>query len=187
VTILVVITACVLLLTHRSQARSLSLAFEKYGTIWDYPAPEMAFLQFTNASDRSYCLPMTGGTNTLLQDSPFRSYSASYMVDYEFSDLTNPKPQVSIASWGQCVVVAPHSAIRLRVALPPKGRTRRVAVFCAEQPSGSPRPFWTNGIGLRILRVMPRSVAHKVLWSQPAVQRIWCDRELSHLGERLTE
>ena len=187
VAVLVIVTACVLLLAHRSQARLISVVFEEYGTLWDYPGEEVAFLQFTNASDKTYGLPMTGGTNTLLRDSPLGSSSASYLVDCEFSDQPILVPRASIASWGLCVAVAPHSAVRLRVALPPKGRTRRVAVLCAEQPSGSPRRFWTNGIGLSIFRMLPRSVGRKLLFSQPAVERVWCDRELSPAGERLAE
>jgi hypothetical protein len=179
-TVLAIATACVLLLTHPSPTRSLSLVFERYGTIWDNPVQELAFLQFTNTSDRTYGLPMTGGTNTLLHDSPFSSLGASYLVDCEFSDQANRMPQASTARWGLCVAVAPHSSVRVRVALPPKGPKGRVAVLCAEMPSGSPRRFWTTAIGVGILRTLPRSVGKKLLFSQPAVLKVWSDRELSH-------
>ena len=183
--VLAVVTACVLLLTHHSQARSLSLVFERYGTLWDNPVQDVAFLLFTNSSERTYALPMMGGTNTFLQDSPFGSYNASYMVDCEFSDQASP--EFSVASWGQCVAVAPHSSVRLRVALPPKGQKRRVAVLCAELPSENQGRFWTKGIGLRILGVLPRSVGKKLLFSWPSVVKVWCDGELSYPGETLTE
>jgi hypothetical protein len=64
VAILVGVTPTVLLMTHRTQALSLSLAFERYGSIldFDYSVQDVAFLWFTNSSDKSYCLPMMGGT-----------------------------------------------------------------------------------------------------------------------------
>jgi hypothetical protein len=64
VAVLVGVTACVLLTTHRSQARSLSLVFERYGSAmdFDYSVQDVAFLWFTNLSGQSYCLPMMGGT-----------------------------------------------------------------------------------------------------------------------------
>ena len=187
VTVIVGVTPCVLLMTHRPQARSLSLAFESYGTDLDFY--DVAFLRLTNSSDRTYCLPMTGGTNTFQRDMQVGHYhySGSYMVSCEFSDQAHPMPQVSVTSWGPCLVLAPHSAVRLRVPLPPKGQQRRVAVLCAEQPSGSPRRFWTHGIGLSILRTVPHSVGMKLLFSQPAVLRVWSDRELLHPGEKLTK
>ena len=182
-------TACVLLMTHQSQARSLSLVFEKYGSTTDvgFNVQAVAFLWFTNSSDKSYCLPMMGSTNTFQRDTPLGYDSGSYLIRWEFGDQANPMPQVSFAGLGLCRVVGPHSAVRLRVPLPPEGQKRRVAVLCAKQPSGSPRPFWTKGIGLSILRTLPRSVGMRLLFSQPAVLRVWCDRELSHPGERLTK
>jgi hypothetical protein len=150
----------------------------------DFFVEDVAFLWLTNSSDRTYCLPMTGGTNTLLWDTPLglgryqQQRSQSYMVDCEFSDQTIRS--INPMQWGQCLTLAPRSAVRLRVPLPPEGQNRRVAVLCTEAPSGSPRRFWTNGIGLSILRALPRSVGMKVLFSQPAVLRVWCDRELSN-------
>jgi hypothetical protein len=176
-------TVCVVVLAHRAQAPSLSLVFERYSGPSDFFIPDVAFLRFTNSSDKTYWLPMAGGTNTLAQDSPIGPYRASYLVDCQFSDQANTKPRVSVMSWGKCVGVAPHSAVRLRVPLPPPGQTRRVAVLCAEEPSGSPRRFWTHGLGLTVLRMLPRSVGLRLLFSQPAVLRVWCDRELSHPAE----
>jgi hypothetical protein len=189
VAVLVGVTACVLLMTHRTQARSLSLVFERYGstTDFDYSVQDVAFLWFTNSSDKSYCLPMMGSTNTFQRDTPLGYDSGSYLIKWEFGDQANPMPQVSFASLGLCHVVGPHSAVRLRVPLPPEGQKRRVAVLCVEEPSWSPRLFWTKGIGLSILRTLPRSVGMKLLFSQPAVLRVWCDRELSHPAERLTK
>lgn len=180
--VLVGATTCALLTTHPSQARCLLLVFEKYGTSSDlgFNVQDVAFLWFTNSSDKSYVLPMMGSTNTFQRDTPFSSDSGSYLVRWESGDQANLIPQLSLASLGLCHVVGPHSAVRLRVPLPPEGQKRRVAVLCAEQPSGSPRPFWTKGIGLSILRTLPRSVRKRLLFSQPAVLRVWCDRELSH-------
>jgi len=179
--------ACVLLMTHRSQAHSLSLVFERYGSTTDLGlnVQDVAFLWFTNSSDKSYCLPMMGGTNTFQRDTPIGYASGSYMIRWEFGDQVSPGLQVSFEGLGLCHVVAPHSAVRIRLPLQPRGEQRRVAVLCAAMPSGSPRAFWTNGIGLSILRTLPRSVGKKLLFSQPAVLRVWCDRELSHPDERL--
>ena len=190
-TLLVGVTACVLLMSRRSQARSLSLVFERYSTQTDFFVQDVAFLWLTNSSDRTYGLPMTGGTNTFLWDTPLglgrykQQRSGSHMVNCEFSG--EPIRSMDPMQWGQCLTLAPHSAIRLRVPWPPEGQKRRVAVLCAEQPSGSPRRFWTKGIGLSILRTLPRSVGMKLLFSQPGVLRVWCDRELSHPGEGLTK
>jgi hypothetical protein len=195
VTALGAVTVFVLLITQRSQARPLSLLFERYGTVttMDLFAQDVAFFWITNSTDKTYGLPMTGSTNTHLPDAPIAfsreqsSSEGSYLVMYEFRDQTptgSTHPPVSFASLGRCLTLGPHSAVRLRVALPPDGQKRRVAVLFTEQPQG-PRRFWTNGIGLSILRTLPRSVGRKLLFSQPAVQRVWCDRELSHDGERL--
>jgi len=64
VAVLAGVTTCVLLMTHRSQARTLSLVFERYGSIldFDYSVQDVAFLWFTNSSDKSCCLPMMGNT-----------------------------------------------------------------------------------------------------------------------------
>jgi hypothetical protein len=200
VTVLLIAAAYVLLTTRPIQARSLSLAFERYSTDSDLYVQDVAFLWLTNSSDRTYYLG-TGGANTLLPDTLIafgryeRQNSQSYMVNCEFSDQTNTMQQrhsfradrrgiswVSFASWGQSVELAPNSAVRLRVALPPKGQKRRVAVLCAELPAG-PARFWTNSIGLSILRTLPRPIARKVLRSELTVLRVWCDRELSHPGD----
>ena len=153
-------TACVLLTAHRSQARSLSLVFERYGstTGFDLSVQDVAFLRFTNSSDKSYGLPMMGGTNTFQRDRLIGYDSGSYLIRWEFGDQANPVPHVPFASLGLCYTVAAHSAVRIRIPLPPRGEQRRVAVLCAEMPSGSPRRFWTKGIGLSILRTLPRSV-----------------------------
>src|SRR5438093_6399256 len=94
-TVLVVVIAGVPLITHRSQARSLSLVFERYSTRADLFVQDVAFLRLTNSSDRTYCLAMTGGTNTFEWDAPFTflsdkqpQHSASYMVICEFSGQT---------------------------------------------------------------------------------------------------
>jgi hypothetical protein len=182
-------TACVLLMTRQTQARSLSLVFENYGTTTDsdFNVQDVAFLWFTNSSDKAYGLPMVGSTNTFQRDTLIGHDSGSYMIMWEFRDQANPMPRVSFATLGLCHVVAPHSAVRLRVPLPPQGQKRKVAVLCAEQPSDAPRTFWTKGIGLSMLRALPRSVGRKLLFAEPAVLRVGCDRELSQPGERLTK
>src|SRR5262245_48921866 len=185
VTVLVVVTACGLLITHRFEGCSLSLVFERYSTKSDLLAQDVAFLWLTNSSDRTYYLAMTGGTNTLMPDTLpglggyKQQHHESYMVSCEFSDQTPSDSRDLIQQASKCLALAPHSAVRLRVALPSKGQKRRVAVLCLEPPPGT-RPLWTNGIGLSLLRRLPRSVAKRVMQRQPTVLRVWCDRELSH-------
>lgn len=185
-TVLVAVTACVLSIIHRPQAHSLSLVFERYSTRMDFSVEDMAFLWITNSSDRTYWLPLTGGRDAYLLDTPMglggykQPISGSYMVNCEFSG--EPTRPVNPMLWGQCLPLAPHSAFRVRVPLPPEGTKRKVAVLVCEPLSG-PRPFWTNSIGMRILRALPRSAAHKLLLRQPAVLRVWCERELSQPGK----
>jgi len=193
VTVLGAVTLAVLLITQRSQAPPLSLLFERYGTVTtmdpymlDLSVQDVAFLWITNASDKDYFVPMAGGTNTSLLDAPIgfkqSPSGGSSMPMCEFRDQPpadiTPRP-VSFANLGLCVNVGPHSAVRLRVALPPEGRKRKVAVLCGEAPSGI-RPFWTNSLGRTVLGVLPRSVARRAMWREPAVLRVWLDRELSH-------
>jgi hypothetical protein len=196
VTVLGAVTVSVLLLTHRSPARPLSLLFERYGTVttMDLSDHDVAFLWITNSSAKTYGFGMMGGTNTYLRDAPFgfsrkqSSSDGSYMPICEFRDLTrggSTHPPVSFASLGLCMTVGPHSARRLRVALPPEGQKRKVAVLCIELPLPGTRPFWTTSIGLTVLRMLPRSVARKAMHRDPAVLRVWCDRELSRDPERL--
>jgi len=190
------VTVSVVLITHRSQAPPLSLLFERYGTVttmdpfaMHFFVQDVAFLWITNSSAKTYYVAMAGGTNTSLPDAPIgfqqSSSGGSFMPMCEFRDQppagSVPSP-VSFASLGLCVNVGPHSAVRLRVALPPEGQKRKVAVLCTEPPPGI-RPFWTSSMGRTVLRVLPRSVARKAMWRQPAVLRVWCDRELSHRGE----
>lgn len=183
---LVVVIACGLWLARRPAAPALSLVFERYSTGADFLVHDVAFLWFTNASDRAYGLPMTGGTNTFERDTPLGRQLGSVLVNCEFSDGPKPPP-VTFASLGLCHVAAPHSAVRVRVPLPPPGRPRRVAVLCAEMPSGTPRVFWTKGIGLSLLRWLPRSMGRRLLFTPPEVLRVWCERELSNPGESPAE
>src|SRR5213594_315114 len=77
VIVLVAVTVSVLLITHRSQARPLSLLFERYGTVttmdrflMDLLVQDVAFLWITNSSDKTYYMAQAGGTNTSLPDAP---------------------------------------------------------------------------------------------------------------------
>jgi hypothetical protein len=188
VTALVAVATCVLLMGHRSQPPSLSLVFERYNTPLDFNVQDAAYLLLTNSSNIAYILPMAGGTNTFDPGTPldhFRGSYGSYMVLCEFSDLPDAAPHVSAMSWGKCLVLPPHSYVRLRVPLPPQSQKRKVALLCSEQPSFTPRQFWTKGIGLRIYGILPRSLGRKLLFSQPTVLRVWCDHELSHPDENL--
>jgi hypothetical protein len=160
----------------------------------DFYIPDVAFLWLTNASEKTYYLAMTGNTNTRQLDTPFvvggfkANSSESVMVDCYFSDRTptgtsNWAQRVSFTNASMCLGLAPHSAVRLRVALPLEGQKRKVAVLCTEPPAGPPR-FWTSNIGLSILRMLPRSVGRKIFQPKFPVLRVWCDRELSHSDDR---
>lgn len=172
----------VLWLRHPSPSQSLSLVFERYSTRTDLFLQDMAFLWITNSSDKAYLLPMAGGTDTFQMDAPvgFGSFkqevSGSYLVDYEFSGK-RPQP-VNPMLGGRALSLDPHSALRLRIPLPPGGATDKVAVLVWEQPSG-PSPFWRSRIGRSFLAMLPKSAARGVLSPQPTVLRVWCDHELS--------
>ena len=188
----------VLLKTGRSQPPPLSLLFERYGTVTTidpltmyFFAQDVAFLWITNSSDKTYCVAMAGGTNSSLPDAPIgfkqSSSGGSYMPMCEFRDQPpagSTPPPVSFASLGLCVNVGPHSAVRLRVALPPEGQKRKLAVLCTEPPPGV-GPFWTNRVGRTVIRVLPRAIALRAMLREPAKLRVWCDRELSQDRERL--
>ena len=74
--------ACVLLMPHQPQARSLSLVFERYGTTTDFAFnnQDVAFFWFTNASDKSFALPMAGSTNTFWREPALSFDRGSYLV-----------------------------------------------------------------------------------------------------------
>jgi len=189
-----VIVGARLLITRRPHALPLALRFERYGRVtttdpatMDLFVQDVAFLWITNSSDQTYFMAQAGGTNTYLPDEPIGlklSWSqVSYMPMCEFSDQPpagspRPLPPVTFGSLGQCVGVEPHSVLRLRVALPPEGQKRKIAVICTEPPLGV-RPFWTSRVGGIAIRLLPRSVARKAMWREPAVVKVWCDRELS--------
>jgi hypothetical protein len=194
VAVLAAVTVSVLLITHKSQAPPLSLVFERYGAIttmdpltMDLSAQDVAFLQITNSGDKAYFVATVGGTNTYLPDSPQILkpfwYQGSYLPMCEFSDQPLALP-ISYASLRTCVSVAPHSALRLRIPLPPEGQKRKVAVICMAPPPGV-RPFWTSKPGLIVLRSLPRAVAKKAMWREPKVMKVWCDREFPPRRETL--
>lgn len=178
------VTARLMFIPFHSQPRSLSLTFEKYGRTMDLSLDpeEVAFLWFTNGSDRSYQLPMVGSTNTSRRDSPF-TFDESVLVMYEFGNKVSAESQDLFWSLRYCRVVEPHSAIRIRVPLPLKCQRQKVSVICAEMPA-SPGAFWRTGIGYGIYRMLPRSVGMKLLGVQPTVERVWCNQELSRPGEK---
>ena len=194
------VTVSVLLLTGRSPARPLSLRFERYGTVttidpltMNICVQEVAFFWITNSSETIYYLAQAGGTNTSLRDAPIGLQPSwlegSFMPMCEFTDQpptgsTRPLPPVSFPSLGQCVLMGPHSAQRLRVPLPPAGQKRKFAVICTEPPPGI-RPFWCSSMGGTVIRLLPRAVAKKAMRREPALLRVWCDRELSHDRERI--
>ena len=187
-TLLVVVILSGPLLLRHPKACPLSLVFERYDTEMDLDFDEVAFLWLTNASEKTYRCAMTGNTSTRFLDTPigFGPYSESFMVACEFRDqtpggITKSTQPASFRNPSQSLVLTPHSAVRLRVALPPEGQKRKVAVLCEEQAVRLPR-FWFSKFGLSVLRTLPREVQSKVI--EPAVLRVWCAQELSHPDER---
>jgi len=178
------VTARLLFVPFQSQPRSVSLVFEKYGRTMDlkFDPDVVAFLWFTNASDKRYLLPIAGSTNTSQRDSPF-TFDESLLVMYEFDDKVSPDSDGLLGSFGSCHVVEPHSAVRLRVPLPLKCHKLKVSVICAEIPA-LPRPFWRTGIGFGIYRALPRSIGTKLVGTQPTVEHVWCNQELSRPDEK---
>ena len=167
---------CLPLISCGPQPLSASLVLEKYGRSTDgnFNSEDVVFLCFTNSSDKSYLLPMVGGTNTSQRDTPL-TFDASYLCIFIFDNQTNSMTQVIN---GPCLNVGPHSSARLRAPLPNNCRNRKVGVFCIETPMGS-GSFWTKGIGLGIFRILPRFLAMKLIISQPQEQWIWCNQVLS--------
>ena len=195
-TVLVAVTVSALRISQQPKALPLSLVFERYSTRMEVYLEDVAFLRLTNASDKTYCLAMTGNTNTRQLDTApsLGDYKAtnipseSVMVDCAFSDRTptgtsNWAQRVSFTNASQGLTLASHSAVRLRVPLPPEGQKRKVAVLCAELPTG-PSRFWFSSLGTTILRLLPRSVGRRMLQPKFPVLRVWCDRELSHSDDR---
>jgi hypothetical protein len=178
--VLLGVMMCLPLITCGSQPRSVSLVFEKYGRSTDgsFKSEDVVFLCFTNSSDKSYLLPMVGGTNTSQRDTPL-TFDGSYLCIFVFDNQTNSMTQ---AMSGPCLVVGPHSSARLRVPLPIKCQNRKVGVFCLQTSMG-PGSFWTKGIGWGIFRMLPRFLAVKLIASQPEELWIWCNQELSRPDE----
>src|SRR6185369_15011576 len=90
-TMLVAVAAGVLWIAQRSHPRSVSLVFERYSTRTDFFVQDVSFLWITNSGDKTYLLPMTGGTNTGQMDTMVglggykQPISGSYSVLCEFS------------------------------------------------------------------------------------------------------
>jgi hypothetical protein len=190
------VTVCLLLITKRPPACPLALLFERYGTFTtlDSGVNDVAYLSLTNSSDTTYCFALDG-TNTFTSDGPpgFNIYKLqhpspaemSYRAKYEFRDKTptgipTGKQRVSFASLGECMGIAPHASVRLRVALPPEGQKRKLAALCVALPVPTTRPFWSSSLGGTILRLLPRSLAQQAMHREPPVLRVWCDHELVH-------
>lgn len=181
--LLALIAVAILWMTRPSPAPPLALRFERYSKRSDFFDQTMAFFWITNASEKTYWVPMLGGTNTSQSDGIIGAsrFNGSYMFITEFSG--EPTRPINVMTWGQSMGLKPHSALRLRVALTPESRDQQVAVLCAEMPTG-PRPFWTNGIGRAVVRLVPRSFAHKLLWKPPTVTKVWCDEKLSSPAQK---
>ena len=179
-----------LLIVRRPKPEPLSFVFQRYSTAMDLHVEDVAFLWLTNASaDKTYYLAMPG-TNTSLRDAPtgFGPYKSkelgggSHLVACEFSDrtlagMTNWTEQGLFTSGPLCLTLQPHSAIRLRVPLPPQGQQRKVAALCAQVRM--PSPFWNGRLGFHLRSWLPRSVQQRMVQPRFAVAKVWCPQELS--------
>lgn len=171
----------------------LSLTFQRYSDLLDPYVDEAAFLWLTNASNKSYLLSMTGGTNTLVMDASFGRFRRSWMVNCEFSDQTptgwtNWTQQPSRSRGGKAYLsLAPNSGILVRVPLPANGRHRKAAVLCEAPATILTSPFWTSHVGVRVFCMLPQQLKNKVLGFDPVLLRVWCDRELSYPAASISQ
>lgn len=73
---------------------------------------------------------------------------------------------------------AAHSAISVRIPLPPDGRQRKVAVLCETTP-----PWWNIPALTKIIPHLPRWVLKRMAKDQPIFTPVWADGEFAHPGE----
>jgi hypothetical protein len=193
----IIASAAVFLVSRRDKtdSRLLSLTFQRYSDLDPYVG-DVGFFWLTNASDKTFLLCMTGGSNTLVLDTMFIPYKGnakeSYMVNCAFSDQTAQGwtnwVQEPLPSRGQntFLQLAPHSGIVIRAPLPASGQKRKVAVVCeAPLPAWRQSSLWSSGFGQALLRVLPRSVLRRLAQHQPTAIKVWCDQELSDPGGRI--
>jgi hypothetical protein len=184
-----------MILGHARQGHDpVSLTFERYSGVEPYVG-NVAFLRLTNTSNKTYLLAMTGNTNTFVFYNWFGRITESYMVNCEFSDQT---PTVR-TNWSQrpsadtrnnaYIELAPHSAIVIRVPVPPEGQRRRVKVLY--QPALADcrlSKFWFSPFGLFTTRVLVRTLPSSELSKLMNPRAVWlkarCGTELTnHCGE----
>ena len=161
----------------------VSLVFQRYSDLDPYVG-DVAFLWLTNASNRSYLLSMTGGSNTCVEDTDFGRHRESWMINCEFKDQTSngwtswvqmPSP---FSGSNRYVTLAPRSGMVVRVPLTADGQHRRVAALY--QSSDNTLAYWFTAIGVQLSRMLPQFARPQLLNPQPVLRRAWCSRELSY-------
>lgn len=164
----------------------VALIFQRYSDL-DPHVGEVAFLLLTNASSKSYFVSMTGGSNTLVLDTFWGRNRQSLLINCEFSDETaggwtnwTQMPSPSRGS-NAYATLGPCSGIVIRIPLAADGQRRKVAALY-EGPVTSSN-FWVTPAGLRVARMIPRSLRGQLLPSF-SLRRAWCDRELSYPTEQ---
>jgi hypothetical protein len=182
--------ACMILGHARQGDEPVSLTFERYSDLEPYVG-DVAFLRLTNASNKSYLLTMTGNTNTFVFYNWFGRIGESWMVNCEFSDQTptgrtnwsqQPSPVTSSNAYAE---LAPHSAIVIRVPVPPDGQRRRVAALYQPTASGWRQSrFWSTPFGLAMARILvrtlPKSELSKVANPRAVWLKAWYGTELTN-------
>ncbi len=186
---LVLIAAAVIawfvLIKPRQAGANLSLSFLRYSH-WDLYIPngEMAFLLLTNASATPYLLHMTGNKDTHIVDNVLGRWKESWEVDCEFHDTalmgrtntiqTPPRDTARNLN----VTVWPHSAVTIRVPVPPTGQKRRVAALCDAVPGPPSIPAWASKPGLISMLYWRLQLLRLTLSPNPEPVRVWCEREI---------
>jgi len=180
-----------------ADSQALSLTFQRYSDLDPYVYEDVGFFWLTNASDKTFLLYMTGGSNTMVLDTVLdmlvvankRKPKMSFMVNCAFSDQTaqgwSNWVQEPLPSRGRNALLqlAPPSGMVIRAPLPTNGQKRKVAAICE-----APVPAWrvwllTNGTAQPLVRMLPRWARHKFYEYKPTIIEVWCDQQLSHPGE----
>ncbi len=181
-----VITAALLPDAKPARDDGVSLTFMRYSELLDPPVGYAAFLMLTNTSSHTYCLQMTGGTNTLIRGFSQGVPSQSLLVNCAFHDEINGGWQ----DWRQTpppfqryVTLGPTSGMVIRVPLSADGSKRKVAALY-QGPIAPPSAFWMSRTGAKLLAVMPHWLRQRVI-PAPDRHEAWCEVELSYPAENV--
>jgi hypothetical protein len=185
--------------SNSDKGTGVSLTFQRYEGNW-------AFLQLTNASDKSYYLQnqpsmpvMFSGTNGDAIDAIIDRYlfqqrnhqQQTVTLDCDFTDLT-PTGRIFWSQWPTQMVrsnvyseLAPHAGISVQVPIPPEGLRRKVAApYYSFNLGWRTSKFWSTPAGsyvmMKLAVILTKSQFMKLMAPQPALLKTWCDTELTN-------